>query len=246
MANVIQAYSNNELGVSIRTISCGDETRFVARDVIDYLSLDHTALRKLDDDEKGVDTIPTLGGNQQMSIVTEPGLYKLIMKSRKPEAKAFQRWVTHEVLPSIRRQGGYMVAAADETPEQTMARALLIANDALKKKDARIAELEPKGKVFDACLAGDRWYTFTDASHLLRQTNGEITRTKLFGLAIKDNIITVDHRATRCGIDRGYVVDYIPPAGVNQRTGEPIPHKQYAKITTKGLRWMLKRYCQEG
>lgn len=242
----IQTYSNDELEVSIRTVSCGEETRFVARDVIDYLSLDHTALRKLDDDEKGVDTIPTLGGNQQMSVVTEPGLYKLIMKSRKPEAKAFQRWVTHEVLPSIRRRGGYMVAAADETPEETMARALLIANDALKNRDARIAELEPKGKVFDACLDGDRWYTFTDASHLLRQTNGEITRTKLFDLAIKDRIITADHRASRYGIDRGYVVDYIPPAGINQRTGQPIPRKQYAKITTKGLRWMFKRYCQEG
>lgn len=139
-----------------------------------------------------------------------------------------------------------MVAATDETPEQTMARALLIANDALKKKDARIAELEPKGKAFDACLDGDRWYTFTEASRLLRQTNGEITRTKLFALALKDNIITVDKQATRYGIDRGYVVDYIPPAGFNQRTGEPFPRKPYAKITTKGLRWMFKRYCQEG
>lgn len=246
----IQTYSNDALGVTVRTIinDSGDPW-FVAKDLCDALEIRTDTVRSILDDDDVAETNPnTIGvaGGRNPLIVSEPGLYALVMKSRKPEAKAFQRWVTHEVLPSIRRRGGYMVAAADETPEETMARALLIANDALKKKDARIAELEPKGKVFDACLDGDRWYTFTDASHLLRQTNGEITRTKLFDLAIKDRIITADHRASRYGIDRGYVVDYIPPAGINQRTGQPIPRKQYAKITTKGLRWMFKRYCQEG
>lgn len=61
----------------------------------------------LDDDEKGIDSIDTPGGRQEMSTVSEPGLYSLILRSRKPEAKRFKRWITHEVLPSIRRTGGY-------------------------------------------------------------------------------------------------------------------------------------------
>ena len=245
----IQTYSNAELKAGFRAgVDGNGDPWFVASDVAKSLGYGcaKDMARRLDEDEKGGRSVPTPGGNQTMTVITESGLYNAILGSKLPTAKQFKRWVTHEVLPSIRRRGGYMVAAADETPEQTMARALLIANDALKKKDARIAELEPKGKAFDACMNGNLWYTFTEASRLLRQTNGEITRTKLFALAIKDNIITVDKQASRYGIDRGYVVDYMPPTRINQRTGEPIPCKPYAKITTKGLRWMFKRYCQEG
>lgn len=246
----IQTYSNEALGANIRTmIDLDGNTRFCAKDsavALGYSDPTNAIKRHC----RGVSfrhpIVDALGRTQEAVFITEPDLYRLISHSKLPSAQRFEAWIFEEVLPSIRRRGGYMAAAADETPEETMARALLIANDALKKKDARIAELEPKGKAFDACLDGDRWYTFTDASHLLRQTNGEITRTKLFDLAIKDRIITADHRASRYGIDRGYVVDYIPPAGINQRTGQPIPRKQYAKITTKGLRWMFKRYCQEG
>ena len=245
----IQTYSNQTLGATVRvTVDENGNTEFCGKDVATVLGYANPTKAIRDHCKGGPKRYPleTAGGLQEVSFITEPDLYRLIVGSKLPSAQRFEAWIFEEVLPSIRRRGGYMAAAADETPEETMARALLIANDALKKKDARIAELEPKGKAFDACLDGDRWYTFTDASHLLRQTNGEITRTKLFDLAIKDRIITADHRASRYGIDRGYVVDYIPPAGINQRTGQPIPRKQYAKITTKGLRWMFKRYCQEG
>ncbi|NDC36314.1 MAG: hypothetical protein EBZ51_13305 [Synechococcaceae bacterium WB9_2_112] len=89
-------------------------TWFVAADVCDALDLGNTwmALDRLDDDEKGVSSIPTPGGQQSMTTVNEPGLYSLILGSRKPEAKAFKRWVTHEVLPAIRRTGSYGVPAA--------------------------------------------------------------------------------------------------------------------------------------
>lgn len=103
-------------------------------------------MQRLDDDEKGVYSIYTPGGEQEVWCVTFPGLLNLVLGSRKPEAKAYKRWVTHEVLPAIHRTGGYMVAGADETPEETMARALLIAKEAMERKDARIAALEDKGK----------------------------------------------------------------------------------------------------
>ena len=83
------------------------EPRFVAADLLSTLSLDRKALERLDDDEKGVSSIHTPGGQQEMTVVNESGLFNLVLGSRKPEAKRFKRWVTHEVLPSIRKTGAY-------------------------------------------------------------------------------------------------------------------------------------------
>ena len=71
------------------------------------------AIMPLDDDEKGITISDTLGGKQEMTTINEPGLYSLILRSRKPEAKAFKRWITHEVIPAIRKTGGYI--AGQET-----------------------------------------------------------------------------------------------------------------------------------
>ena len=92
------------------------EPWWVARDVCQILGLEdtHKAVERLDEDEKGRKTIPTPGGNQVMWIVNEPGLYSIIIRSNKPEAKQFKRWITHEVLPSIRKTGGYEVDTLSE------------------------------------------------------------------------------------------------------------------------------------
>lgn len=95
------------------------EPMFVAADVLSTLSLDRKALERLDDDEKGVNSIHTPGGAQEMTVVNESGLFNLVLGSRKPEAKRFKRWVTHEVLPSIRRTGSY-VSAASVVPQPTL------------------------------------------------------------------------------------------------------------------------------
>lgn len=91
------------------------EPWFVAADVCRALGLGNSsmAVSKLDEDEKGISLIDTLGGEQKLGIVNEPGLYALVLSSRKPEAKAFKRWITHEVIPSIRKTGGYI--AGQET-----------------------------------------------------------------------------------------------------------------------------------
>ncbi len=94
-------------GNQLRTMTRDGEPWFVATDVCDALGLDRTQIRRLDDDERGVCSIHTLGGTQKMIVVNESGLYSLIMGSRKPEAKKFKKWVTSEVLPSIRKTGSY-------------------------------------------------------------------------------------------------------------------------------------------
>lgn len=95
----------------VRTVIVDGQPWWVAKDVCEILGLGNprSSLSRLEEDEKGVHTMDTLGGNQEMAIVNEPGLYSLIIRSRKNEAKVFKRWVTHEVLPSIRKTGSYSV-----------------------------------------------------------------------------------------------------------------------------------------
>lgn len=118
MENGIQVFENSGLG-SVRVVMHNGEPWFVAKDVCDCLELTNTAqtISYLDDDEKGVTTNYTPGGKQEMSIISEAGLYSLILRSRKPEAKAFKRWVTHDILPSIRKTGGYSTPSAPAKPE---------------------------------------------------------------------------------------------------------------------------------
>ena len=109
MDNKLMTFENAAFG-KIRTLTIDGEPWFVAADVCRALEIGNPsmAVERLDDDEKGISTIDTLGGKQRMTIINEPGLYSLVLSSRKPEAKAFRRWITHEVIPTIRKYGGYM------------------------------------------------------------------------------------------------------------------------------------------
>jgi prophage antirepressor-like protein len=101
-------------GRQVRTVLVNGEPWFVAADIAAVLGLgrQQDSTRYLDDDERGVCLVDTPSGQQEMVTVNEPGLFSLILRSRKPEAKVFTRWVTHEVLPAIRREGGYISPAA--------------------------------------------------------------------------------------------------------------------------------------
>lgn len=105
--NAMQVF--NYEGNEVRTIMKDNEPWWVLADVCRVLDIQNNrnAARRLDDDEKGVHPMDTLGGGQKMTIINESGLYKVILRSDKPEAKKFTRWVTHEVLPAIRKTGSY-------------------------------------------------------------------------------------------------------------------------------------------
>lgn len=105
--NAMQVF--NYEGNEVRTIMKDNEPWWVLADVCRVLDIQNNrnAARRLDDDEKGVHLMDTLGGGQKMTIINESGLYKVILRSDKPEAKKFTRWVTHEVLPTIRKTGSY-------------------------------------------------------------------------------------------------------------------------------------------
>lgn len=133
----IKLFEKEEFG-KVRVVMQGEDPWFVAKDVCGCLEIGNSrdAVASLDDDEKGVGIIDTPGGKQEMSIVSEPGLYSLILRSRKPEAKAFKRWVTHDILPSIRKTGGYLMAKPNDTPEAILARAVLVAQDTIRRIEA--------------------------------------------------------------------------------------------------------------
>ena len=140
MTSEIQSYNFN--GASLRTLTDeAGEPWFVAKDACDILGIDTIHLRgALDDDE-----ITNLRNSEVWNqpgraplIVSEPGLYKLIMRSRKPEAKEFQRWVTHEVLPQIRKTGGYIPTSESDSDEDIMARAVLVAQKTIERKNQQL------------------------------------------------------------------------------------------------------------
>lgn len=113
--NQLQVFNNEELG-QVRTVVQGEDVWFVAKDVCEVLEIKNTtqAMQKLDPEER---TMFNIGRQGETNIVNESGLYSLIMTSRKPQAKAFKKWVTSEVLPSIRKHGAYMT---DQVLEQAV------------------------------------------------------------------------------------------------------------------------------
>ena len=133
-------------GAAVRTMSRDGEPWFVLADVCRVLGLTDPSgvARKLDADEKGQYPIRTLGGEQNVLAVNESGLFAVILRSDKPDAKRFRKWITSEVLPAIRHTGGYIQAAPEDTPEIIMAKGLLAANEAMERLSPGSPSLSPR------------------------------------------------------------------------------------------------------
>lgn len=151
MNEIVKIYNNQQ----VRIIQQDGEPWFVAKDVCDVLGIRNSrdAISTLMSDEKGVGTTDTLGGKQEVVLVNEPGVYRLVFRSRKREAEKFKRWVFHEVLPSIRRTGAYvapnlgieqLAALAKKIGE--MAKRLIAQNAELREKLAYLEQFVPKGE----------------------------------------------------------------------------------------------------
>lgn len=248
--NEIQTFNNPEFG-TVRAV-CGEdgEPMFVAKDVCAALEVKNSrdALARLDDDEKGVVLTDTPGGEQQMQAVNEAGLYVLVLSSRKPEAKAFKRWVTHEVLPALRRDGGYMVARDDETPEELMARALKAADATLARvrdENARLTRrnqvLEPKAAFFDSVMESDGLISVRAAAKVLKSYDREMGERRLRQMLRDACYLEKRTRsATAAAIGRGYMKER--PFAITHSDGRrEMDH--YGCLTPKGLAMCARRFC---
>lgn len=165
-------------GAQVRVITRDNDPWFVLADVCAVLehSNPSAAAARLDDDEKatlsigeGAASSASFGnGGALPTIINESGLYSLVLTSRKPAAKAFKRWVTGEVLPAIRKNGGYMVAAPDETPEALALRALTVLQATVERQKVQIAAIQPKADAHDLIAGADGSLSITEAAKALQ------------------------------------------------------------------------------
>ncbi|MBR5541839.1 MAG: phage antirepressor KilAC domain-containing protein [Bacteroides sp.] len=179
MTNQIQIFQNQEFG-AIRTMSNEQgEPMFCAKDVCDalgYKKVSNAIALHVDKGDALKQGTPTASGVQAMLYVNESGLYALILSSKLEGAKRFKHWVTSEVLPSIRKQGGYMVARPEETDEEVLARALQIMQAALQRQNNEIARLKPRADYADHVLDSINCITTTQLAKELGMTAQELNR----------------------------------------------------------------------
>lgn len=182
----LQIFSNSEFG-EIRTITKDDEPWFVASDICRSLDLSNPtmAMQRIDDDEKAKFNLGLSGG--ETNCVNEYGLYSLALASRKKEAKDFKRWITHEVLPSIRKNGGYIAGQETMSDDELMAKALLVANNKIAERDkiieqkqARIEQMKPKEIFADAVATSHTSILIGDLAKLICQNGVQIGQKRLF------------------------------------------------------------------
>lgn len=181
----LQIFNSEEFG-EIRTVSINDEPWFVASDICRALDIQNVtqAVQKLDDDERSMFNI---GRQGNANCVNEYGLYSLVLASRKPEAKKFKRWITHEVIPSIRKHGGYIAGQESMTDDQLLAKALLVAQSKIAERDQiiaqkqeRIEQMRPKALFADAVSASKHSILIGDLAKLICQNGYQIGQKRLF------------------------------------------------------------------
>ena len=174
--NELKIFNNPDFG-EVRTMNIGGEPWFVGKDVAGVLgySNPNDALKKrVDADDKGVAKCDTLGGAQELTIINESGLYSLVLSSKLPTAKAFKRWVTHDVIPSIRKNGGYIAGQEAMTAEELMAKALLVAKKTIEEKEAELSKatvqntiMAPKADYFDELVERNTLTNFRETAKQL-------------------------------------------------------------------------------
>lgn len=195
MANIqVFEYQNNK----VRTVDVEGEAWFVLKDVCEILRMDTTQLKKvadrLDEDEKGRTLITTPGGMQETWIVNESGLYHVILRSDKPEAAPFRRWVTNDVLPEIRKTGSYN--APQLTRSQLLATALIAAHEELEEKDKQIETMKPKALFADAVSASNQSILVGEMAKLLSQNGIQMGQNRLFQWMRENGYLIKDKKRT--------------------------------------------------
>lgn len=186
--NELKIFENEEFG-QIRTVIENKEPWFVASDICKALDIANTtqAVSRLDHDEKSMLNIGLSGG--ATNCVNEFGLYTLILASRKPSAKKFKRWITHEVLPSIRKTGGYIPVEESDSNEEILSKALLIATRTIEKRNARIEEMKPKELFADAVSTSETTILIGELAKILKGNGLDIGQNRLFERLRQDGFL---------------------------------------------------------
>lgn len=215
----------------IRVIQKDGQPWFIAKDVAEILEIGNAreSIRAFPPSEKDVITTDTLGGPQKTTVISEPGLYRLIFQSRKKEAEEFKTWVVTEVLPQIRKTGSYQKELSLE--EQALK---VITGLSAKVEEQRKAleEAQPKVEFYDTIVEGEKCFNMSETVKLLKLTIG---RNKFYTLLKADRILQNDREPYQHYVSEGYfkvTLKQVGHGGV----------EKVALVTGKGLAWLQKRY----
>lgn len=245
----MQIFKNDDFG-KIRATEIDGEPWFVGKDIAEVLGYSNPRKAMgdhVDDEDKGVTKCDTLGGQQNLVIINESGLYSLILGSKLPTAKKFKRWVTSEVLPAIRRHGAYMTdeKAFDVTHNSSgLADLLQQAADQLKQKDIQIERMKPKALFADAVATADTSILVGQLAKILRQNGVQIGQNRLFNWLRENGYLgkTGNNRnlPTQRAMDLGLFEikesTFQNPDGSVRITRTP-------KVTGKGQIYFIEKLC---
>jgi prophage antirepressor-like protein len=228
-------------GNEVRAQIENGEPWWVAADVCAVLELHPgRALARLDEDEKGMRSTHTPGGLQVLSYVNEPGLYSLVLGSRKAQAREFKRWIIHEVIPAIRKTGSYSVA---EVSRKDLALMVIQAEEEREALASRVRELEPSAQAWDVLASASGDYSLRDAAFILNRDRAISTGQNRLLRSIRD-FDMIDRNGVPYAKHSAHLVEratsYIHP-----HTNEPVLSKQI-RVTVQGLRYLHRKLGGEG
>lgn len=259
--NNLQIFDSPDFG-QIRTIQQNGEPWFVGKDVADILGYQNGSRdvnRHVDEDDRQNYQNGTFESNRGLTIINESGLYSLILSSKMPKAKEFKRWVTSEVIPAIRKNGGYIAGSEKMTDAEIMAKAVLVAQSTIRQRDQRIKELEsdvaaakPKVLFADAVSASDSTILIGDLAKILKQ-NGYNTGQKRLFQWLRDN----GYLIKRQGADYNSPTQHSMELGLFRVKETPIIHadghvtvNKTVKVTPKAQIYFANKFlggkCSEG
>lgn len=245
--NELQIFKNNQFG-NVRIVMKGQEPWFVAKDVCECLAISkhRDAISRLDTDERGSLKVDTLGGKQEMATVNEYGLYSLVLSSRKPEAKEFKRWITHDVIPQIRKTGQYIADIPRTLPDALRAYANEVEEH--NKAKALIEEQKPKVLFADSVAASHTSILVGDLAKLLHQ-NGvkDMGQKRLFNW-LRENSYLIKRKGsdynspTQKAMEMGLF--QIKETVVSHADGHTSVNKT-TKVTGKGQQYFINKFLGE-
>lgn len=243
--NQLTSFSHETFG-SVRTLIKDGEPWFVAADVCSALDIrnNRDAVSRLDEDEKGVASTDTPGGEQQMSIVNKPGLYSLVLGSRKPEAKAFKRWITHEVIPQIRKTGAYLSPVIDSDMLFKMAEAMAAKEKQIKELEQQKALMSPKADFYDAVVETP---DAVDMAVAAKTLNMGIGRNTMFKILRDEGILQHNNIPYQEYVDRGYFrcieSKFSMPDGSTHVNIKTVVHQKGLDFIRKTIRKRNQAFC---
>jgi len=246
------SYEGNE----VRTVQKGSEILWVLKDVCGILGIEkyRDAATRLDDDEREPVLVDTLGGRQEMIAVTESGLYSIILLSRKPEAKKFKRWVTHEVLPTIRKHGAYVTPAKLEElmndPDSWIKVLTALKEERSAKERLQLEATENKPKVIfaDAVSVSEGTILIGELAKILKGNGIEIGQNRLFEKLRQDGYLIkrkgTDYNApTQRAMDLGLF--RVKETAITHSDGH-VTISKTTKVTGKGQQYFINLFLGKG